>query len=80
MLDYVEFTKQPSGTLQKNISRIDPVINIARELEAFKAQVSDMEAGEQVPDILAAIANYKTQIAILEKEVVPEKVSLRVTK
>lgn len=65
MLDKIAYTVDSNNMVIKETVHREEVADVARELSVLTAQLDDFLSGEQVPDIVAAVDNYREQIAIL---------------
>lgn len=64
MLDTIVYSQNPDGSIEKTIT--NTVSDIAQEIYALQQQLAAFEAGTQSPDIAITIANYSTQILLLQ--------------
>ena len=65
MLDTISYSANGDGSFQKTTTHTLSSDEVQNEINALQAQLADFQAGEQTPDIVAAIANYQDALAQL---------------
>lgn len=68
MLDTLSYSKNQDGSFTKTVNSFSVLetADVSNERNVLQDMISNFQAGDQTPEILAAIANYQQQIAILQ--------------
>lgn len=70
MLDTLLYVKNQDGSFTKTVTSVS-ILDLSdadHEILVLQDMVSNFQAGDQTPDIQAAIENYQNQIEILQAD------------